>query len=208
MTADFNTLDWVLIVVVGLSTFFGFRAGLARVIIGLAAGIAGIVLGFWFYQTPASWLSGYFKSDTVAAAIGFLIVFAAVLIAGGILARIVAAVFRWVGLTWLDRLLGAGAGFVRGMLIAIGIITPLLAFAPDPMPKFLEESKILPYAMAFGRVTVSVAPAKLHDQFVAKAEMLRSMWNGELHKVLPQVEKAEEPSAGKPKPIPVKKESF
>ena len=215
--ADFNALDWLLIVTVGASMLFGFRAGLARVVIGFVAGIVGIVVGFWFYQTPAAWFSGYFKSETVVAAMGFLIVFAGVILAGGLLARLIAAMFRWVGLTWLDRLLGAAAGFVRGMVVAVGIMTPLLAFAPDPPPKFLEESKLLPHAVTFGRVMVAVAPEKVRDQFESKSEMLKSMWKGELNKVLPQVgkseaEKQEEakqaPPPAKGKPIPVKKESF
>jgi membrane protein required for colicin V production len=210
--ANFNALDWLLIITVGASTFFGFRAGLARVVIGFVAGIAGIVLGFWFYQTPASWFSGYFKSETVAAALGFLIVFAGVILAGGILARLIASMFRWVGLTWLDRLLGAGAGFLRGMLVAVGIMTPLLAFAPDPLPKFLEDSKLLPYAVTFGRVMVATAPAKVRDQFVSKSDILKLMWKGEFKQVLPQIGKSPETDDKQPiakgKPIPIKKESF
>src|SRR4051794_39105059 len=104
---------------------FGFRAGLARVVIGFVAGILGILLGFWFYQTPAAWFAKYFQSSTVADALGFLTVFLGVILAGGILARVIASIFRFAGLTWLDRLLGGVAGLVRGMLVAIGIVTPL-----------------------------------------------------------------------------------
>jgi membrane protein required for colicin V production len=203
-----NGLDWILIVAVGASTFFGFNAGLARVVIGFVAGIVGIVLGFWFYQTPAEWFSSYFKSDTVAAALGFLIIFVGVIIAGGILARLIAAIFRWVGLTWLDRVLGAGAGFVRGMLVAVGIMTPLLAFAPDPLPKFLQDSTLLPYTVAFGRVMVAAAPAKVREQFDSKSDVLKSMWKGEFKKALPQTEKPEDGKERKDKPIELKKESY
>ena len=207
---DFNTLDWFLIVMVGASTLFGFRAGLARVVIGFAAGIVGIVVGFWFYQVPAAWFSRYFQSATVASALGFLVVFGGVVLVGGIFARLLAAVFKWAGLTWLDRLLGAGAGFLRGMLVALGIVIPLLAFAPDPAPKYLEESQLTPYTVAFGRVLVEAAPAKVREQFEKTTGILKFLWKGELKKVLPQIGKPEdEPKpAPRQKPTHLKKESY
>ena len=173
---DFNALDWFLIVIVGASTLLGFNAGLVRVVIGFAAGIIGIVAAFWFYQTPAEWFSGYFHSSTVASALGFLVVFGGVVIAGGIFARLLAAIFKWAGVGWLDRLFGAGAGFLRGMLVAVGIVTPLLAFAPDPPPKFLQESQLAPYTVAFGRVLVATAPSRVREQFEGKADLLKVLW--------------------------------
>ena len=208
---EFNLLDWFLIVIVGASTLFGFNAGLARVVIGFAAGIIGIVVAFWFYQTPAAWFSGYFHSSTVASALGFLVVFAGVVIAGGILARLLAAIFKWAGVGWLDRLLGAGAGFLRGMLVAVGIVTPLLAFAPDPPPKFLEKSQLAPYTVAFGRVLVEMAPSAVREQFESKAGLLKLLWKSDLRTVFPGLDKPDEPKpapAPKGKPVPLKKESY
>ena len=205
MNGGFNSFDWFLMIIVGASTLFGFRAGLVRVVIGFAAGIAGIVIGFWFYQIPAAWFSGYFQSGTVASALGFLVVFGVVVVAGGMLARLLAAIFKWAGVSWLDRMIGAGAGFLRGMLGAVAIVTPLLAFAPDPAPKFLQESQFAPYTVAFGRVLVAVAPAQVREQFESKTETLKGLWKGELKKVLP---KALEPAEPADKPKPMKRESF
>lgn len=204
-TADFNALDWFVIVIVGASTLFGFRAGLVRVVIGFAAGLVGLLLAFWFYQTPAAWFSNYFHSTTIASALGFLVIFGGVVLAGGMFARLLGAIFKWAGVTWLDRILGAGAGFLRGMMIAVGIVTPLLAFAVDPAPKFLEESQLAPYTVAFGRVIVAMAPAPVRLQFESRADSLKSLWKGELKKVLPGLVK---PDVPKQAPAPIKKESY
>ena len=204
MTSDFNVLDWFLIVLVGGSTLFGFRAGFARVAIGFAAGMLGIVLGFWFYERPATWFAGLVNSPTAASALGFLTVFAGVIIAGGVLARVLVALFRWAGLGWLDRLLGAGAGFLRGMAVVVGVVTPLVAFASDPTPKFLEDSQLVPYTVAFGHVMVAVAPKAVREQFENKAESLKSLWKGEFKKVLPGLPGGAE----RGKPVPMKKESY
>ena len=198
---DFNLLDWCLILIVGASALFGFRAGLVRVVIGFAAGFLGILLGFWFYQIPAKWFAGYFSSPTISSALGFLVVFGGVVVAGGIIARLLAAIFKWAGVGWLDRLMGGGAGLLRGMLLAVAIVTPLLAFATDPMPKFLEQSQLAPYTVAFGRMIVSLAPEAVRTQFESKAEMLQSFWKDELQKVVPGIGK-------KDKPVPLKRESY
>jgi len=203
LTAEFNALDWFLIVVVGASTFFGFRAGLARVVIGFVAGIAGILLGFWFYQTPAAWFSNYFNS-AASNALGFLVVFMGVILTGGVLARVIVSIFRFAGLSWLDRLLGGVAGFVRGMLVVLGIVTPLLAFAPDPMPAFLKDSKLLPYTVAFGHVTVTGAPHQLREQFDKRSEELKALWKGELNRVLPVPQTQEPPPVSPEEPVKVK----
>ena len=204
-SGDLNALDWCLIIIVGASMLFGFRAGLVRVVIGFAAGLLGILLGFWFYQTPAAWFSGYFESATVAAALGFLVIFGGTVLAGGMFARLLGAVFKWAGVGWLDKLAGAGVGFLRGMMVAVGIVTPLLAFTVDPMPKFLEESQLAPYTVAFGRVIVALAPAPIRKQFESKAGKLKSLWKDELKKVLPGFGKPEAPKKG---PTALKKESF
>ena len=196
--ADFNALDWCLVIIIGASMLFGFRAGLVRVVIGFAAGVLGLLLAFWFYQTPAAWFAHYFENPAVSSALGFLVVFGGVILAGGLFGRLLGALFKWAGVGWLDRLLGAGAGFLRGMMVAVGIVTPLLAFAADPMPKFLEDSQLAPYTVAFGRVAVALAPPPVREQFEAKSGMLKSMWKDEFKKVIP----------GRPKPVPMKKESY
>lgn len=200
-SSDFNALDWLIIIIAGASILFGFRAGLVRVVIGFATGVLGIVLAFWFYQTPAAWFTGFFESKTITSALGFLVVFGGVVITGGIIARVLGAIFKWAGVSWLDRLMGAGAGLLRGMMIAVGIVTPLVAFAMEPTPKFLEESRLAPYTLAFGRVLVAAAPGPLRDQFESKAGTMKSLWTTELKKVLPVYGKSDSPKK-------LKKESY
>ena len=38
---------------------------------------------------------------------------------------------RTIGLSFFDRLLGAGFGLVRGLLIAIALLTAFMAFGPQ-----------------------------------------------------------------------------
>lgn len=172
-----NFLDFLLVVIVGYSIFAGFRAGFARVSIGFAATIVGILCGFWFYRIPGAFLEDYLRSATAANLLGFFAVFALVVLLGGLLAKVLSTAFKWVGLSWLDRLMGAGFGFVRGTVLAVAVVTVVTAFAPSPPPEFIVHSKVMPYAAAAGNVFASLAPRELKDGYHESLARMRDIWN-------------------------------
>lgn len=172
-----TSFDWILITILATSIITGLRAGFARVTIGLAAGIFGVLFGFWFYRMPAAWFAEYFESKAASSVLGFVVVFAAILIAGGLLARLIGRIFKWAGLTWLDRLLGAGFGFMRGAVIITGIATVVTAFAPNPPPKWIAQSEVMPYTEGFSKVLSAVAPRELKEKFDENLIRIRRLWD-------------------------------
>jgi membrane protein required for colicin V production len=171
-----NFLDFLLVMIVGYSVFTGFIAGFARVSIGFAATIIGIFCGFWFYRMPGAFLQEYLRSATAANLLGFFAVFAVVVLLGGLLAKVLSKAFKWVGLSWLDRLLGAGFGFVRGSVLAVAVVTVITAFAPTPPPGFIVNSKVLPYASSAGSIFAALAPRELKDGYHQSLAKLRDIW--------------------------------
>src|SRR5271169_4066908 len=114
-----NLLDILLAVIIGISVATGFMAGFARVGIGFIATISGLLFGFWYYNVPAFWIREHWMMSVNAAnMLGFLVVFAMFLSAGAMIGKLLAKLFKWTGLNWLNRLLGGAFGFVRGMLLA------------------------------------------------------------------------------------------
>jgi membrane protein required for colicin V production len=173
-----NFLDFMLVVIVGYSVFTGFMAGFARVSIGFIATIVGILCGFWFYRIPGVFLQEYLRSATAANLLGFFAVFAVVVLLGGLLSKVLSKAFKWAGLSWLDRLLGAGFGIVRGAVLAVAVVTVITAFAPTPPPGFIVNSKVLPYAATAGNVFAAMAPRELKDGYHESLAKLRDIWNG------------------------------
>ena len=180
------------------SIITGIKAGFARVTIGLAAGIFGVVFGFWFYRMPAAWFAEYFESKTASSVLGFVVIFAGILIFGGLVARLMGRIFKWAGLTWLDRLLGAGFGFVRGAVIITGIATVVTAFAPNPAPKWIARSEVMPYTESFSKVLAAVAPREMKEKFDENLARIRKLWGNR-----ERIEVVE----AQPKP-PLRKESY
>lgn len=173
-----NLLDFLLVIIVGYSVVTGFLAGFARVGIGFAATLIGILCGLWFYRMPGAFLEEYLRSATASNLLGFFLVFSIVVIAGGVLAKLLSSAFKWVGLSWLDRVLGAGAGFVRGVVLAVAIVTVITAFAPNPPPRFIVNSKVMPYATEAGNVLAALAPRELKSSYRQSLAHLRHIWQG------------------------------
>src|ERR1019366_8873834 len=123
-----NWLDVVLLLVLVGSVATSFSTGLAREVVGLVSMIAALVLAIWFYGTAGSFLQPYVSSPGIANFCGFLVVFCGVLILVGFLGRVMGLLMKVAGLSFVDRLLGAGFGVVRGLLISIALVLALLAF--------------------------------------------------------------------------------
>jgi membrane protein required for colicin V production len=177
-----SLLDLIAFAILGFSIGAGFMAGFARAGIGFLAGMLGIVFGFWFYGTPAAWVHQYIHSIWASNLLGFLLVYWAFLLAGALIGRLLSKVFKWTGLSWLDRFMGAIFGLVRGALITVAFIAVLLAFAPKPMPNWMVDSKLLPYAVDASNVIAALAPNPIKDAFRTSMREIREIWEQQLHK--------------------------
>ena len=175
-------LDLLLGVILGWSIVSGFLAGFARAGVGFFAAIGGILFGFWFHGFPAGIYARWIGSEATANLLGFFTVFFATLLAGTLAGKLFSKAFKWTGLSWLDRLLGAGFGVVRGLLIAAAFVAVLMAFTPRPTPHWMVGSKLLPYALEASEAAAALAPRRLKDAFAESLTEIRTAWAEELGK--------------------------
>ena len=188
-----NWLDVVLLLVLVGSVVTSFSTGLAREVVGLVSMVAALVLAIWFYGTAGSFLLPYVSSPGIANFCGFLIVFCGVLILGAFLGRVLGRLMRVAGLSWVDRLLGAGFGLVRGLLVSIAVVLALLAFTPGKSPpNAVVHSRVAPYVIDAARVCATVAPHELKDGFHKSYEQVKTIWGNALKKGIREL-----PDAGK-----------
>jgi membrane protein required for colicin V production len=116
-----TAFDYFVILVVILSAGLGIWRGFVYEVFALGAWITGIVCAVVFGQKVATWIT--FNIDEwlkiiVAYALVFIAVFIAVSVAGFVFTKIV----RAVGLSPVDRGLGAMFGVVRGVLIVTVVV--------------------------------------------------------------------------------------
>ena len=120
-----NWLDIVLILVLALFAFLGFRSGIIRAALILAGLVLGVFLGGRLYVPFANLLS-FIPSVTAARVVAFIIIFIAVLAAAVVAAFLLRKTIATIKLGWADRILGALFGLVAGALIC-GATLALLA---------------------------------------------------------------------------------
>jgi membrane protein required for colicin V production len=177
-----SLLDLLVLVIIGASVITGFVAGFARVGIGFAGAVAGILLGFWFYGMPAAWVHTYVKSQTTSNLIGFFLVFWACLLIAALIGKLVSKIFKWTGLSWVDKTMGAFFGLVRGAIISTAFIAVVMAFTPKPAPNWMVNSKVLPYAMGVTSAVAALAPNSIKEAFRVTAAEIKETWNAQLKK--------------------------
>jgi membrane protein required for colicin V production len=184
-----NWLDYVLLAVLAFSVFRSFRRGFTREITGLAASLCALVLGMWFYGLAGSYVRPYVGSVRVANLLGFFIVVVLILTAGSLIGWIVSRFLRTIGLSFVDRLLGAGFGLLRGLLVAIAILTAYTAFGPPAdaqdgraaAPGAVLHSRIAPYILEASHYFVAVAPMDLKQSFGKQYSEIKATLENSVH---------------------------
>jgi len=160
---QWTVLDFVFIAITLLSTGMAFYKGLARELISLAALIIGFILAAVYYPRVGSRIADLTSSESVANLAGFMIIFLACLVAGGLIAFIVKRTIKMASLDWIDRALGGIFGFLRGWAICSIIVLALIAFPVRDTR--LAHSRLGPYVLAGARGAVFLVPRDLKDKF-------------------------------------------
>lgn len=173
-----NWLDVFLLILLAVFVFEGMRQGFARLAIGMASTLFGLLLAAWFYGTAAAFLAPYLSSKALANVGGFLLIFVGVQIAGGLLGWGLAALFKWTGLSWLDRAMGALLGAVKTALVGIVLVMILTAFPIQPVPDSIARSKSAPYLIEASHILVYLCPREVRDGFTATYDRVRDLWSG------------------------------
>ena len=201
-----SLLDLIVLLFIAASVVGGFVAGFARSGIGFLATVFGVLCGFWFYGIPAAAVYKYVHSATASNLIGFFVVFFGLIFVGALVGKLLSKLFKWTGLSWLDRLMGAMFGLVRGALVAVAFIAVLLAFIPKPTPNWMVNSTVLPYAIDASNTLAALAPNTIKDTFRESVREIRKIWDEQLREARLKLEKKKPEHESESKPEPKKEE--
>ena len=111
--------DLIVFAVVALSTIFAFARGVVRELVAIASWIAGLVAALHYSDPAAALFSGFDISAAARHVLAFVLILFAVLVAGALVAGLVKSVVHGVGLGFVDRILGAVFGVLRGALLVV-----------------------------------------------------------------------------------------
>lgn len=170
-----NALDWVIVTVLVVSVLSAAKTGFVVQVFSLVGATAGLILACWNYQRPLPWLSGWIRPPALAEVLSFLLIALATMVVAGILGRILRWSLRSIGLGWLDRLVGAAFGLIKGAVIVLIMVVALAAFAPQA--GFFRGSSFAPAFLAAAQGTAWASPARLSQRINEGVRLLQGRQN-------------------------------
>ena len=131
-TFAFTTVDYVVIVVIFLSSLLGLMRGFFREALSLIGFGASMWLSYHYASKfSENWLKTFPGGEAGRLALAFLAIFIVTWLVCKVLATLIGNLINKVGLSSIDRLLGAGFGLARGILIVV-VLSTLAALTSIP----------------------------------------------------------------------------
>ena len=162
--------DWCMVAVLAICTLQAARRGFFMEAFSLAGLVVGIGLASWNYPRLVPFFARWIHSGAVDEAVAFLTIVLGTMIVAGILGRIIRWSARTIGLGWVDRLLGAIFGLIKGAVLVTLAVMLLMAFWPES--PVLHSSRLGPMFITAARESSLATPAALRDKVHDGARIL------------------------------------
>ncbi|MDP1766423.1 MAG: CvpA family protein [Methylotenera sp.] len=117
-----TSFDYVVLTIIGLSIILSVMRGFFREALAILGWIAAFVVAKTYVNQILPMMPENIPTESLRILAAFLVLFLATLLVASLLAIALSAIFKKIGLGWLNRLLGALFGFARGMLVVCIIV--------------------------------------------------------------------------------------
>ena len=135
-----NFFDILTLVALVWAVVSGWRSGFVSQLLGLLGIILGIVLSLRYGAAVGEMFNIDARFSVVA---GFLITFVATLIIATLIARLIARVLSFVGLGWVNTLLGIVLSIIKGLIVLSMLYAAIFALNANLQfvePQYFDNS--------------------------------------------------------------------
>jgi membrane protein required for colicin V production len=154
--------DWLIVLVLVLSVLGGLSQGFFRSVFSLGGLVIGLAVAAWNYGRIAALLTPFIKVEAVSNAIGFIVIALVIMGLAGLTGIGFHKAFHKMGLGCLDRLAGAGFGFLQGVLLVTLCILVAVAFFPEA--HWLVEARLPRLFFGACHLSTHMTPSDLADR--------------------------------------------
>ncbi|MBI2934150.1 MAG: CvpA family protein [Chloroflexi bacterium] len=136
-----NWLDVILIIILAGTALGGLSRGLVVTVLGFAGFALGLKLASIHYGFAAAKLT-FITSPLLANALGFIVVWAGVIVLASVVGMIMRKAVSMAGLGILDRLGGLLFGLAMGLFLCLLLVVAMLHFQAIDLSEPIRQSKI------------------------------------------------------------------
>jgi membrane protein required for colicin V production len=177
-----NTLDLIVISVVGLSALFAFVRGFVREALSIVAWIGAGLVAYYGFERFAPGIGRLIPNPLAAQLTTAGLLFVVSLLVFSIIVGVISDRVRMSRLGSVDRSLGLVFGLVRGALVVcLGYLVTVHILEPDSwppkndeLPAWIAEARSKPYLEQGATPLLRLLPPNLLDQGAKAAKSIES----------------------------------
>jgi membrane protein required for colicin V production len=124
-----NIFDWVLIAVFVVGALLGLKWGLVQSALNFVAVYIAMLVGAQLADGLVARVTDDVQNESVATAIGYVVIFLGVFIIAQIVGKIIRAMLTIIFLGWVDKLGGVLVGLLLGAILVTGVVTAMARVA-------------------------------------------------------------------------------
>ncbi|MCL5261342.1 MAG: CvpA family protein [Gammaproteobacteria bacterium] len=156
---NLNLVDYLIILVLLLSTLVSILRGFVKELISLLTWIIGFWVAYKFSDQGANFLKEYISNPSLRMIISFSTIFIVIVIFGAIINFLISMILVKTGLSGTDRALGVLFGFARGVLL-IGMILLLISTTAFIEEGWWKKSVLIPHLQVVVNWLHGILPQK------------------------------------------------
>lgn len=137
---EMNLVDFAILLLFGVAAVTGLFTGLVAGVLRIGVTLAAVLCTFWYGPGAADLLGGVFPERWMATVTGYLGMFFAVLVTGGLLIQLLRRAIKVAGLGGIDRVGGLLFG-LAGAYLALVVVFYVLALTPYKGSELSDESR-------------------------------------------------------------------
>lgn len=146
VSGTFNTIDFAVLIILGLSIVIGILRGATREILGIAGWVGAFVVVFYglplFRPLGRQYIHNPMIADAIVAGILFILSLGVFIL----ISRLISSSVKGSIFGGLDRSLGLVFGFVRGLLVICLIYFSITFFyPPNEIPQSITTARFTPW---------------------------------------------------------------
>lgn len=131
--------DYIVLGIFFISAFLSVMRGLVREVLSLAGWVVAFVFAGSFSVDFEPFLPSEIGGESLRMLVSFVVVFISVLIVSVLVTMLLSSFIKGIGLGFVDRILGAVFGFLRGLLV-VTVLVLIAGLTALPHQSFWQQA--------------------------------------------------------------------
>lgn len=159
-----NTVDIVVVIIVGISCLMGIIRGLTKEALSLISWIGAGVAGYALLPVARHYASAYIKNPMIADVAAGFVIFLIFLIFFSLISHLISSYVKQSALGGVDRALGFGFGIGRAVILICAIELALSSFMPrNQYPESLQNARFTPMIQLGSERLLAILPERVQE---------------------------------------------